>query len=124
MIKANRQLENVVKGKAKKVTELRDGTLLVEVANANQSELIFNLSVLDTTVVEIQPHETLNQIKGTIWYQNKPGYSEDEITNELKSQNVSSIYNIKRKIAGVLEKTNLYIVTFKNCVLPEKVKIR
>ena len=123
VIKANRQLESVLKGKPAKVTELRDGSLLVELANASQSELIWKVKTLDTTNVEIQPHDTLNQIKGTIWYQNKPGYSEDDITKELKEQNVSTMYNVKRKVAGVLENTNIYIVTFDSCVLPEEVKI-
>ena len=68
------------------MTELRECSLLVELANASQSRLIWKVKTLDATNVEIQPHETLNQIKGTIWYQNKPGYFEDNITKELKEK--------------------------------------
>ena len=37
VIKANKQLEAVLAGKPKKATKIRDGTLLIEVANERQS---------------------------------------------------------------------------------------
>ena len=63
-------------------------------ANENQSELVQTIKTLDNTEVVVQEHGTLNQIKGTIRYENKPSYFEKEISNELKYQNVSAVYNI------------------------------
>ena len=76
VIKTNKELQATLKGNPTKVTELRDGTLLTEVANERQSMLIKVLKVLNTINVEISEHTTLNQIKGTIHYKNRPGYTD------------------------------------------------
>ena len=61
VIKANKELTNHLRGKPSKVTELRTGELLVEVANENQSQIIRTLSKLDTTEVEVREDGRLNQ---------------------------------------------------------------
>ena len=63
-------------------------------ANEKQSELVRTIKTLDNMKVVVQEHETLNQIKGTIRFQNKPGYFEEKISNKVKYQNVSAVYNI------------------------------
>lgn len=123
VIKANKELEQTLKGKPKNVTELRDGTLLIEVANEQQSINIKNLKKLDNKNVLVVEHASLNQVKGTIHYRNRPGYSDDDILSELKAQKVVTIYNIKRKISGTMEATPIYILTFDACQLPQEVTI-
>ena len=122
-IKAYQELQNSIKGKPTKTTELRDGALLVEVANEAQSHNILNIKSLAGTEVTVEPHSSLNQIKGTIRYHNKPKYSIEEIRESLKDQKVSDIYQIKRKNGNSLESTNIFIVTFDACHLPEKIWI-
>ena len=78
---------------------------------------------MDETAVEVSEHKNLNQIKGTIHYKNQPGYTDQEITNELKRQNVAEVYNIKKRESGILQRTNIYIVTFDACILPQDVTI-
>merc|ERR1712055_418840 len=62
-IKASEQLAQIIKGEPKKVVELSNGNLLVEVLNEEQSNKIKTLDGVNVTVEE---HATLNQIKGTI----------------------------------------------------------
>ena len=50
-IKANKQLETVLKGRPKKGTELGDGAMLIEVANENLSELARTIKTVDNTDV-------------------------------------------------------------------------
>ena len=53
VIKANKQMSEQIKGKPRKVTELRDGSLLVEVSNEQQSKLIQSIVKLDETKVTV-----------------------------------------------------------------------
>ena len=123
VITANKQLQATLKGSPTKVTELRDGTLLVEVANEKQSMLIKELKILNNVNVQVTEHASLNQIKGTIHYKNRPGYTEDELLSELNPQNVAALYNIRKRVSGVLERTPIYVVTFDACSLPKEVTI-
>ena len=108
VIKANIELEIALKGKQKNVTELRDGCLLVEIANENQSLLKKHLKKLDDRTIEIREHTTLNQVKGTIHYRNRPGYSDEDILNELKSQSRRTIQYSKAGIRRTRKIINLY----------------
>ena len=123
VIKANKQMSEQIKGKPRKVTELRDGSLLVEVSNEQQSKLIQSIVKLDDTKVTVSEHPSLNTVKGTIRYKNNPNYNEIEILQELKQHKVIDIYRVKRKANGSLENTNIYILTFDLCTLPRDVFI-
>ena len=107
----------------KKVTELREGTLLIEVMNGKQSEAVKKLRILDGSCGEVLDHGTLNQVKGMIYYKNKPGCTEEDILSAVKDQNVSSIYNIKRRVLGIIDKTLIYMLTFDACILSLNVTI-
>ena len=54
VIRANKQLQHTLKGKPEKVAELRDGSLLVEVANEQLSDHLHNLNALDEIEVTIK----------------------------------------------------------------------
>ena len=123
VIKANKQLEAVLGGEPKSVTELRDGSLLVEVRNEEQSVRIRNVKNLDNLVIEVKDHQKLNQIKGTIRYKNLPNYTEQQLLDELQTQKVAEIYRIKKKIGGGLQDTHIYIITFDACNLPQDIRI-
>ena len=43
VIKANKELNSTIRGKPKRVSEFRDGSLLIEVSNEDQSRNIKNL---------------------------------------------------------------------------------
>jgi len=123
VIAANKQMNRILGSKPRKVSELRDGSLLVEVANKQQSALIHTIKKLDQTDVEVSKHSKLNQVQGTIRYANKPNYSTAQILEALGEYKTSDIHQIKRKINGVYQHTNLYILTFDACQLPKYVSI-
>ena len=65
------------------MSELRRRQLLVEAANERQSMRIKDKTTLYKTAVKVTEHETLNLTKGTIHYNNKPEYTEEEIKEAL-----------------------------------------
>ena len=77
--KANKQMTEKLKGKTKKVTEIRDCNLLVEINIEQQSKLIRTITKLDEAKVTVTEHPSLNTVKGTIRYKNNPNFSENEI---------------------------------------------
>ena len=63
VIKAYKYMTTELHGKPKRVSELRDGSLLVEVMNEEQSSLITNIRKLEGVDVVIAEYPTLNQIQ-------------------------------------------------------------
>ena len=95
----------------------------MEVKNVKLSWNIHKINCLNNISVEVEAHACLNTVKGTIYYRNKQRYSTEKLLDELNSQDVANIYRIKRRVNGVMEDTNIYILTFKQCSLPENVHI-
>ena len=124
VIKANKELLRTLKGvKPKKVDEMRNGSLLIEVINEEQGLQLQTLKTLDNTSVQVMKHGFLNQTRGTIYYRNRCNYSEADILDELKEQNVSNVYRTTRKVAGETIPNNIYILTFESCLLPDEITI-
>ena len=101
MLKSNSQITKLIGGKPKRITCLRDGTLLIEVDNEHQSNEIVKLHKLQNVDVTVSAHPTLNQIKGTIRNTRILKYSDDELLEDLNAQNetkVSSLYRMKKKV--------------------------
>ena len=121
-IKANRDLERILGGEPKKITELREGKLLIEVQSEQQSIRVREIKKLHNTTVTVTEHNSLNSCKGTIIYSNKPDYSEIELCEELKKFSVTEVKKIKRR-DDTVRRTELYILTFDQCNIPEHVKI-
>ena len=121
-IKANTDLERRLGGEPKKITELREGKLLIEVQNEQQSVRVKEIEKLHDTKVTVTEHNSLNSCKGTIIYRNKPEYTEAELCEELRKCNVTEVKKIKRREDSI-RRTELYILTFDQCNVPEHVKI-
>ena len=100
---------------------LRDGTLLIQVANESQGNKLLNIKslggIFDVTVRE---HATLNQCQGLIYCHDARFLTEEEILSGLNAQKqkVTAVRKIKRKINGELKDTALCILTFKMSYLP------
>ena len=65
-IAANTELEMYLKGQPKKVNELKNGHLLIEVSNKEQATKIQQIKRLNKVNVMVQKHGTLNYTKGII----------------------------------------------------------
>ena len=123
IIRANRQLNEVLGGTPQNISELRNGTLLVEVRNEIQSNNILKLHSLNDISVKVEAHLRLNTVQGTIYYRNQPKYTEEDLINALREQQVTKIHRVKRRNNGNLEDTNIFILTFNVCSLPDTVHI-
>ena len=123
-IKANQDLKKSLGGNPRNVSELRNGTILVETENQIQSNKIMQLKTLAETQVQIAEHPNLNFSKGTIrageWFRN---YDDDILKHELAQCGVVDLYKMKRKVEGSLKDTGTIILTFEGCNLPDSVKI-
>ena len=65
----------------------------------------------------------MNQVKGTIRYENTHNFTDDQILNALNRYHAVDIYRLKKKLNGALVQMPLYIVTFNQPNLPEYVHI-
>ena len=111
-------------GTAQSVRRLRDGNILVEVANATQSHKIAKLQTLADCPITVSPHRSLNTCKGVIRCRELIDCDKDEILEELESQGVVDIFNITVKDnSGGRRNTNTFIVTFRLTTVPKHLKI-
>ena len=122
-LKANKELENCLKGIPAKVNELRNGDVLVEVTNADQSQRIRQLKTLGGCTVSVDAHKSLNYTKGTIHSKRFCKREDNELLEELASCNVVSLYKMQKRIEGEFQPTGTMILTFDMCYVPESVKI-
>ena len=123
VIKGNEDLERYLNGSPNKITELRSGQLLIEVRNEQQSKDIHKIGKLANCKVTVAPHDRLNQSKGTIYYENKPNYSDEDLLKSLKKSKVIDLYRIKKKIDGKSINTPIYILTFQQTQIPEHISV-
>lgn len=123
VIKGNRQLIQHLKGEPSNVTEMKNGKLLVEVKNRQQSNDIMKLKSLDGCEVRVEVHDKLNRVKGTIYYQNRPNYTDEQLLKELERFDVIEIYRTKRKMNNILINSDIYIITFRNNYIPIEINI-
>ena len=105
------------------VKKLKSGDLLVEVDNEKHSKSLLAATKLVSVPVEVSPHRSLNEKKGVIRCPDIKNCTEDEILEELSSQNVTNIRKISVRRDGELKPTGTFIVTFEGSVLPNVVKV-
>ena len=122
---ATRQLTEHLRGEPANTTLLKDGSLLVEVADKDQSTRILNVQKFADEEISITPHDTLNQVKGTVRLTNEGRYNTEEIKEMLneKNYNVTDVHQWKKRgRTGELLSINIYTITFGACQLPDTVK--
>lgn len=98
---------------------LRDGSLLVEVANSEQSLKLQTATSFDTMSITVTAHKSLNTSKGVIFSFDLLDLSAEELKKELASQGVTDAYRIMSKKTGDLQPTPLLILTFGTPKLPD-----
>ena len=96
-IEANRELIRIIKGEPKRTTELKNGSLLIEVINKEQSIKIKQIRKLNNLDVVVNEHNTLNSTKGTIYSPRFVSMDDDELLEDLAKYNVTELYKIKKK---------------------------
>ena len=105
-------------GEVKNIKKMRSGDILVEVADAKQSEKLQKLTKFAYHDVIISPHNSLNISRGVISEPDLLYSPEEEIVNNLENQNVSHARRITIKRDGKILPTKHIILTFKTPKVP------
>lgn len=124
-----KSLNNLVKN-LKTVKKLKNGTILIEATNEEQTNTLLKCSMLGNSIpVKVSLHDKLNTSKGVIYSKELNLLEESEILQELKEQKVIKVERIWKKIPDktdlskkVKVKTHLYIVTFNKTFIPYVIK--
>ena len=114
-----------VAGDVKKVTKMKNGSLLVECQRHQQSENLLSLKTILNIPVSVTPHRTLNFCQGIVRDRDHDlaDMSEEEICNELKPQNITQVKRFTKKSEGQTIKLNTYLLTFGLSSLPSHIYI-
>lgn len=103
------------------IKKLKNGTLLLMCTSRQAIQLLKLTNFYNQFKVKVEEHKTLNLSKGVIMCRDLKYCSDEEIKENLASQNVSDVYRIQRKVNGELKSTISFILTFKSPELPETV---
>ncbi|KAG8280748.1 hypothetical protein J6590_108267 [Homalodisca vitripennis] len=102
-----------VGGSPSSVRKLRNGSILVEAANAPQAQKFLSMrSFYDKVEVVVHPHETLNFCKGIVFCRDMLCCSIEELKEELKDCLVTDVVRIMKVEHGVPTPTPGHILTF------------
>lgn len=125
-------VDNIVGGEVDVCKKLRDGTILIRTKTCSQAASLIKLtSLMPSIQVDVSEHQSLNSSKGVIYCNDLRGISEEDIQEELATQEVCEVHKILKKVNGNLEETGLIIIKFNTPNLPndisigyEKIKVR
>ena len=106
-------------GKLEEVKKLRSGDFLIKVDNVKMSRKLELLKNLGEFKVEVEPHKTLNYVKGVISHPDLAKSDREEVIKHLKPVGVTDAYCVSKMIDGERRKTGHIILTFR---LPERPK--
>ena len=112
-----------IAGNPKSVKKLNSGALLVEVERPKHAENLMKITRFHQTPAKCTPHGNLNRSRGIIRCPDLAGISEEEIVDELSSQNVSEARRISVWRDGVKKSTNTIVLSFRTAILPKTLKI-
>ena len=115
-------IEGVV-GTPKSIKRLRSGDLLIEVSRSTQAHNLLKIKSFVNVPVQVSPHRSLNSSKGVIRCPDIKDCSDEEILDNLASQNVSHIHRISVVRDGARKSTGTFILTFSTPTLPKTLKI-
>jgi hypothetical protein len=114
-------------GEVKTAKKLRNGNILLEVANKQQAERALSLtSIVDRSLnpipVKVTPHRSLNTSKGIIRSRDLRDCTDDEVLDALRPAGVTQVKHIMTQRSGISQATNTFILTFKTPTPPKVVR--
>ncbi|XP_041367054.1 uncharacterized protein LOC121381769 [Gigantopelta aegis] len=109
-------------GEPTNVTKMKNGSLLVECSTEKHSKCLLKSTILANIRIIVLPHTSLNSSKGVIRCRDLEGVSDEEICDNLTSQDVTVVRRIKVRRNNELVPTNTFILTFSTPTLPHSIK--
>lgn len=117
-------VDNTCDGEVDHCKKLRNGSILIKTRNEKQAKQLMTLTNITPDIcVEVSEHNSLNNTKGVFYTHSLKGMSEEEILENLKTQNVIHIKKILKKEDKNLIETGLFIATFGFNYLPNKITL-
>lgn len=111
-------------GEVMECKKIRSGQILIKTKNLEQAKKMITLTEMGNNItVDITEHQFLNTSKGVIYSNELRGIPENEIVDELKTQNVTEIRKIMKKNENELTETGLIILTFQSTNTPKSINI-
>jgi hypothetical protein len=111
-----------IAGKVKNASRLKNGTLLVEIFNENQADLLLKANLLGSHPIRVERHTSLNSSRRVAKTDSLDGMSDEEIQSTLADQCVSKAYRlIGREM--VTHPLRPFLLTFETPFLPSTVHV-
>ena len=105
----------------KKLT--RSNQLLIEMSRKAHAENRLRTQTFHDLKVRVLLHSSLNSSRGVIRCPDLRGCSEQEIFEEIKTQDVTAVKRFRVRRDGQLKDTNTFVFNFNTTVLPSAIKI-
>ena len=105
-------LSCAIPGEIKSAKKLRNGCVLIESINKNQSDKLLAMTAWVDQVVTVTAHRSLNSCRGLIRCREFRDCDESEVRLALSGQGVTAAKRISVKRDGKVEPTNTFILTF------------
>jgi hypothetical protein len=113
----HKSIESTI-GRVKSVKKLKSGDLLIQADSVSQTVTLLDCKTLGNLPVSVTPHSTLNFSRGVISEPDLRLIPENEILENLKSQQVCAVRKITTRRDGNVQPTNHIILTFNSPELP------
>jgi len=122
IIQADQDIKRKI-GKCRKITKANRNSLLIETTNPAQSDKLQAVTLIGGHRVIVEPHKTLNTVKGVVRSRAMSQCTEEELREILKEQSVIDIIRVKIKKQGEIIVTDTYILTFEKHQAPKTIKL-
>jgi hypothetical protein len=121
--KIYRGIQNIVGDEINKLTKLRNGMLLIETKNEEQTKKLLSATLLEDIPIECTKHRTMNTCKAVIKCRDLRDVDDVEITKELAEQGVTNSQHITVRRNDQIQNTNTIILTFDRIIAPIAIKV-
>ena len=122
-IAIEKALKNKAGNFADRIRKQNKNTLLVKVCNQQQGATVKEIKEIAGYPVDVRPHNSLNQSKGTLYSETMSSCTKEELEDTLRPQGAIKIERMNRKLNGVITPTHRYIITFNKPDLPQSIKL-
>ena len=96
--------------------------MLIKCTTQKHSSCLLQSTVFCNVPIKVTGHSSLNSSKGVIRCRDLEGVSEEEICQNVSSQDVTSVSRIKVRRNNELLLTNTFVLTFNVPTLPTSIK--
>ena len=110
-------------GKPEKIVKAGYNSLHVATMSQQQSDKLINLKYLAGTSITVEPHRSLNTVKGIVRSKSFNNSTIEALEEKLKEHGVTQVRRITKKIGETIIPSDIYILHFNRQERPNSLKI-